>query len=93
MEQVAEGCGRLPAAVLLAEDCSCTLQAVTVLALNRHRLPRAVDEPFTIDHLAVQYIWLDADCRWKGRGAEVMCKRSKNKEKKQQTDIATAKST
>lgn len=89
MEQVAEGCGRLPAAVLLAEDCSCTLQAVTVLALNRHRLPRAVDEPFTIDYPAVQYIRLDADCRWKGRCAEMMCKRSKNKENKNKNKKTT----
>lgn len=62
---LADGDRRVPAAILLAQDLSAALQAVTFVTLKCHRLPRCRDKSSNINLPPVLYIWVYADGHWK----------------------------
>lgn len=65
VQSIADGNRRVPAAILLAEDSSTALQAVTIVTLKCHHLPRCEDRSLTINLPSILYIWIYADGLWK----------------------------
>lgn len=57
--------GGLPAAILLAGQAGTALQAVTIVALECHRLPGGREKPVATNLPSIGYDWIDADSPWK----------------------------